>query len=268
MTRVALCLPCSLIWIGTALQHAAPRCSMRATGSRAMSPRLRLATRATASARGRVATASARRRVATRATAGEELLAAAAALRREASALEREITTDAPPPPEPAAPPPAPPPPAGVLADELVPWNGQVFADSIELAQAGGTTTRIPAEWRPWFKRGASVVFRRSLPLPLGLILEEAGGGAIAVAEAAPGGNGALADVRPGDVLRACTAVNSKIVYGNVVFPLDGANTVRRRSLVPCDMQAFETVMDALRSNAGGEADEEVLLVLERELPP
>ena len=55
--------------------------------------------------------------------------------------------------------------------------------------------------------------------------------------------------------------VSSTIVYGNAMFPLDGANTKWRRTLAPCDMQPFETVMEQITSNEGT-----VLLVLEREI--
>ena len=50
-------------------------------------------------------------------------------------------------------------------------------------------------------------------------------------------------------------------VYGNAMFPLDGANTKWRRTLAPCDMQPFEQVMEQITSNEGT-----VLLVLERQV--
>ena len=61
-----------------------------------------------------------------------------------------------------------------------------------------------------------------------------------------PGGSGEERDIRPGDVLRACSAISSTIVYGNAMFPLDGANTKWRRTLAPCDMQPFEQVMEQI----------------------
>ena len=96
---------------------------------------------------------------------------------------------------------------------------------------------------------------------PPGIILEEAGGGAIRVAEVRPGGSGEDRDIRPGDVLRACSAISSTIVYGNAMFPLDGANTKWRRTLAPCDMRPFEQVMEQVTSNEGT-----ILLVLERQV--
>ena len=167
------------------------------------------------------------------------------------------------------APPPAPEPPApskpktvaGVSPSEALEWTGSAFAGAIELVQEDGSKRRTPAEWSPWYGAGKSVVFQRELTLPLGVILEEGGGGSIVVAEVRPGGSGEQRDIRPGDVLRACSAISSTIVYGNAMFPLDGANTKWRRTLAPCDMQPFETVMEQITSNEGT-----VLLVLERQV--
>ena len=168
-------------------------------------------------------------------------------------------------PPEPPAPePPAPSKPktvAGVSPSEALEWTGSAFAGKIELEQEDGSKRRTPAEWSPWYGAQKSIIFQRQLSLPLGIILEEAGGGAIRVAEVRPGGSGEERDIRPGDVLRACSAISSTIVYGNAMFPLDGANTKWRRTLAPCDMQPFETVMEQITSNEGT-----VLLVLEREI--
>jgi hypothetical protein len=190
------------------------------------------------------------------AATSEDLLAEAAALRREANAMEAEIAPP-PPPPAPAKPKTV----AGVSPSEALEWTGSAFAGAIELVQEDGSKRRTPAEWSPWYGSGKSVCFQRELPLPLGIILEEAGGGAIRVAEVRPGGSGEDRDIRPGDVLRACSAISSTIVYGNAMFPLDGANTKWRRTLAPCDMQPFETVMEQVTSNEGT-----ILLVLEREI--
>ena len=190
------------------------------------------------------------------AATSEDLLAEAAALRREANAMEAEIAPP-PPPPAPAKPKTV----AGVSPAEALEWTGSAFAGAIELAQEDGSTRRTPAEWSPWYGVQKSIIFQRELNLPLGIILEEAGGGAIRVAEVREGGSGEDRDIRPGDVLRACSAISSTIVYGNAMFPLDGANTKWRRTLAPCDMRPFETVMEQVTSNEGT-----ILLVLEREI--
>ena len=194
------------------------------------------------------------------AATSEDLLAEAAALRREANAMEAAMEAE-------IAPPPPPPPPskpktvAGVSPSEALEWTGSAFAGAIELVQEDGSKRRTPAEWSPWYGDQKSIIFQRQLSLPLGIILEEAGGGAIRVAEVRPGGSGEERDIRPGDVLRACSAISSTIVYGNAMFPLDGANTKWRRTLAPCDMQPFEQVMEQVTSNEGT-----ILLVLEREI--
>ena len=196
------------------------------------------------------------------AATSEDLLAEAAALRREANAMEADLEAELAPPPAPAPKPkPTPTSVAGVSPSEALEWTGSAFAGAVELAQEDGTTRRTPAEWSPWYGSGKSVCFQRELTLPLGIILEEAGGGAIRVAEVREGGSGEQCDIRPGDVLRACSAISSTIVYGNAMFPLDGANTKWRRTLAPCDMQPFETVMEQITSNEGT-----ILLVLEREI--
>ena len=194
------------------------------------------------------------------AATSEDLLAEAAALRREANAMEADLEAEiapTPPPPAPSKPKPV----AGVSPSEALEWTGSAFAGAIELVQEDGTTRRTPAEWSPWYGAGKSVVFQRELALPLGVILEEGGGGSIIVAEVRPGGSGEQRDIRPGDVLRACSAISSTIVYGNAMFPLDGANTKWRRTLAPCDMQPFEQVMEQVTSNEGT-----ILLVLERQV--
>ena len=193
------------------------------------------------------------------AATSEDLLAEAAALRREANAMEADLEAEIAPPPPPA--PSKPKTVAGVSPAEALDWTGSAFAGAIELAQEDGSKRRTPAEWSPWYGAGESVVFQRELTLPLGIILEEAGGGAIRVAEVREGGSGEDRDIRPGDVLRACSTISSTIVYGNAMFPLDGANTKWRRTLAPCDMRPFETVMEQVTSNEGT-----ILLVLEREI--
>ena len=197
-----------------------------------------------------------------RAAATSEDLRQAAALHAEANAMEAAMEAELAPPPAPA-PKPAPKPAsvAGVSPSEALEWTGSAFAGKIELVQEDGSTRRTPAEWSPWYGAQKSIIFQRQLSLPLGIILEEAGGGAIRVAEVRPGGSGEERDIRPGDVLRACSAISSTIVYGNAMFPLDGANTKWRRTLAPCDMQPFETVMEQITSNEGT-----ILLVLEREI--
>ena len=140
----------------------------------------------------------------------------------------------------------------------------------------------------------------------MGVILEEGGGGAIVVAEVVEGSAGERADVRVGDVLRACSAVTRGIRYGGAAAPEAGSALGRRpaepferfsasrdfprlesssggptareksatrglqvpelrRTLVPCDMQPFDDVMDSVRSNLDAPVgDPEVVLILER----
>jgi len=134
----------------------------------------------------------------------------------------------------------------------------------------------------------------------MGVILEEGGGGAIVVAEVVEGSAGERADVRVGDVLRACSAVTRGIRYGGAAAPEAGSALGRRpaepferisasifrvssgtareksatrglqapelrRTLAPCDMQPFDDVMDSVRSNLDAPVgDPEVVLILER----
>ena len=129
------------------------------------------------------------------------------------------------------APPPAPEPPApskpktvaGVSPSEALDWTGSAFAGSIELQQEDGTTRRTPAEWSPWYGAGESLVFQRELTLPLGIILEEAGGGAIRVAEVREGGSGEQCNIRPGDVLRAGCGYEENNLCNRVLIKKYGA---------------------------------------------
>ena len=118
--------------------------------------------------------------------------------------LEAEIAPP-PPPPTPSKPKTV----AGVSPSEALEWTGSAFAGAIELEQEDGSKRRTPAEWSPWYGVQKSIIFQRALNLPLGIILEEAGGGAIRVAEVREGGSGEQCDIRPGDVLRACSAISS-----------------------------------------------------------
>ena len=146
------------------------------------------------------------------AATSEDLLAEAAALRREANAMEAAMEAELAPPPAPAPKPkPKPASVAGVSPAEALEWTGSAFAGKIELVQEDGSTRRTPAEWSPWYGAQKSIIFQRQLSLPLGIILEEAGGGAIRVAEVRPGGSGEERDIRPGDVLRACSAVSTRV---------------------------------------------------------
>ena len=145
------------------------------------------------------------------AATSEDLLAEAAALRREANAMEADLEAEIAPPAPAPAPKPKPASVAGVSPSEALEWTGSAFAGKIELVQEDGSTRRTPAEWSPWYGTQKSIIFQRQLSLPLGIILEEAGGGAIRVAEVRPGGSGEERDIRPGDVLRACSAVSTRV---------------------------------------------------------
>ena len=196
----------------------------------------------------------------------DALLAEAARLRKEVQSLEAEFA-----PPQELEPEPEPEPPelrAGVAPDEVIPFDGKVFSARITLEQFDGSERSTPAEWRPWFDRRTSVMFQRRLALPLGIVLEEGGDGRVVVVEVAEDGAGAAAEIRAGDVLRACSAVTSSLRYGSAVFPLAGATPELRRQLAPCDMVPFDDVMDTLRSNLEappGEEPRDCVLVLERE---
>jgi hypothetical protein len=193
--------------------------------------------------------------------ASDDLLAQAAALRREANEMQAEYNELAPPPPPEPEPKPKPSEVAGVSPSEVLEWTGSAFAGTVELSQEDGATRRTPAEWSPWYGAGKLLAFQRELSLPLGIILEEGWGGSIRVAEVRPGGSSEQRDIRPGDVLRACSAMTKQIVLGNALLPESTANTKLKKSLAPCDMQPIGTVMDNIISNEGT-----ILLVFEREL--
>mmetsp|Transcript_15360 Transcript_15360/g.31575 ORF Transcript_15360/g.31575 Transcript_15360/m.31575 type:complete len:216 (-) Transcript_15360:282-929(-) len=113
------------------------------------------------------------------------------------------------------------------------------------------------------------------VPLPLGMVIEESETlpGKIEVVEVGEGSNAANADIRVGDVLRACsaqktdaaTAAESNIAF-NVLAGATTAGVEIKKAMYFTDKRTFEGAMGALTTNAeakGGTG--RVVLVLERE---
>lgn len=105
--------------------------------------------------------------------------------------------------------------------------------------------------------------------LPLGLILgeHERIPGATAVDETVPDGNGHVAGVREGDILRAVTACQVtmetptwQLIAGGIGQPKT------KRFMFSTDGVAFEEVMEAVASNRMDPEQREVWLVVERKV--
>ena len=121
-------------------------------------------------------------------------------------------------------------------------------------------------EFTPSWKDGECELAVVRVPLPMGMVIEDNPTspddrmpGFINVAEVTDGSNAAKAGIRPGDALRACTALRIKPVEDATAFI--EANTSRARALFVADSQPFEQCMAALRSNAD---DGAVTMVVER----
>ena len=147
-------------------------------------------------------------------------------------------------------------------------------------------------EFAPALPLGTSELLKLTAPLPLGIILEEGGEqegkedhddggndgtssgspvgrGFTWVAEVGGGSNGEAAGVRPGDVLRACTAV--KVQMEMPTWQLLGGGIGRPRPfrfIYSVDQRPFEEVMDAVGSNRLDPEARDVTLVVERPSAP
>ncbi|KAL7524429.1 hypothetical protein ACHAWF_000946 [Thalassiosira exigua] len=124
-----------------------------------------------------------------------------------------------------------------------------------------------PQDIPPRLKGGKSRILAVQAPLPLGLVLGEEAStpGLASVDEVAPDGNGAIAGVRRGDVVRAVTACQAtmetptwQLLAGGVGRP------TTKRFVYSADGRPLEEVLDAIGSNRMDAQGRDVWLVLER----
>eukprot|EP00571_Detonula_confervacea_P016018 CAMPEP_0172308332 /NCGR_PEP_ID=MMETSP1058-20130122/8956_1 /TAXON_ID=83371 /ORGANISM="Detonula confervacea, Strain CCMP 353" /LENGTH=252 /DNA_ID=CAMNT_0013020717 /DNA_START=998 /DNA_END=1757 /DNA_ORIENTATION=+ len=122
-------------------------------------------------------------------------------------------------------------------------------------------------DFPPRLKGGKSRIVTIQAPLPLGLVLGEDASmpGLTSVDEVAPDGNGASADIKQGDIVRAVTACQTtmetptwQLIAGGIGQPKT------KRFIYSVDGRPLEEVLDAIGSNRMDVQGRDAWLVLER----
>lgn len=115
---------------------------------------------------------------------------------------------------------------------------------------------------------GKSRIVAVQAALPLGLVLGQdasAAPGLTSVDEVAPGGNGDLAQIKEGDVVRAVTACQATMETPTWQLLAGGIGQPKtKRFLYATDGRPLEEVLDAVGSNRMDATGRDVWLVLER----
>ena len=142
------------------------------------------------------------------------------------------------------------------------------YSAKVPIMKGDGSTVVERVDFPPRWPEGTSLIWTCEASLPLGIILgeSEAIRGLTVVDEVVEGSNGALAGVRVGDIVRACTACRAimkaptwQILAGGIGMP------ETCRFMYNIDGRPFEEVMQAIGSNRMDPEQRPVLLVLERQ---
>jgi len=143
----------------------------------------------------------------------------------------------------------------------------QKYSAEIPIMKGDGSTVVERIDFPPRFKSEDSYIETFEAPLPLGLILGESEDmpGLTMVDEVSKGGNGEIAGVKVGDIVRACTACQTimkaptwQLMAGGIGMP------ETRRMMYNIDGRPFEEVMEAVSSNRMDPEGRPVILVVER----
>ena len=141
------------------------------------------------------------------------------------------------------------------------------YSAEVPILKGDGAEVVEQIDFPPRISGGKSFITSVSAELPLGIILGESEDmpGLTTVDEVLEDGNGALAGVEVGDILRACTACQAmmkaptwQIIAGGIGQP------ETRRFMYGVDERPFEEVMEAIGSNRMDPAQRPVVLVLEK----
>ena len=114
---------------------------------------------------------------------------------------------------------------------------------------------------------GKSRIIAVQAPLPLGLILgqEVSIPGLTSIDEVAPDGNGEIAQIKQGDIVRAVTACQTTMETPTWQLLAGGIGQPKtKRFVYSVDNRPLEEVMDAIGSNRMDVQGRDVWLVLER----
>lgn len=141
------------------------------------------------------------------------------------------------------------------------------YAVTIPILKGDGEIVMEQVDFPPRIPGGKSKVFAYQSSLPLGLILgeHESIPGAVSVDETAPDGNGKIAGIQEGDVLRAVTACQATMETPTWQLIVGGIGQPKtKRFMFSTDGVPFEEVMDAVASNRMDPEGRDVWLVVER----
>ena len=125
------------------------------------------------------------------------------------------------------------------------------------------TTTKKEAVLRriaPSRKDDTTAIASVVVPTPLGMVIEESANyrGKIEVIDVVPDGNAAKAGIRVGDILRGTTGMALNIQQASEEdfgFSVGLSEGTKQLAFLPTDRKNFDSVMNALQSNANrGEA--------------
>ena len=142
------------------------------------------------------------------------------------------------------------------------------YSAEVPILKGDGQTVMERVDFPPRIKDGKSSIMAVQADLPLGILLgeHEEIPGAIRVDEVAANSNGERADVREGDVLRACTACQQTMETPTWQLMAGGIGVPKtKRFMYATDGRPFEEVMDAVGSNRMDPEGRAVWLVLERQ---
>ena len=141
------------------------------------------------------------------------------------------------------------------------------YSTEVPILKGDGQTMMERVDFPPRIKDGKSSIMAVQADLPLGILLgeHEEIPGAISVDEVAAKSNGERADVREGDILRACTACQQTMETPTWQLLAGGIGKPKtKRFIFATDGRPFEEVMDAVSSNRMDPEGRAVWLVLER----
>mmetsp|Transcript_4554 Transcript_4554/g.12872 ORF Transcript_4554/g.12872 Transcript_4554/m.12872 type:complete len:246 (+) Transcript_4554:73-810(+) len=141
------------------------------------------------------------------------------------------------------------------------------YSAEVPILKGDGQTAMERVDFPPRIKDGKSSIMAVQANLPLGILLgeHEEIPGAISVDEVAAESNGERADVREGDILRACTACQQTMETPTWQLLAGGIGQPKtKRFMFATDGRPFEEVMDAVGSNRMDPEGRAVWLVLER----
>jgi hypothetical protein len=142
------------------------------------------------------------------------------------------------------------------------------YSAIVPILKPDGTILEERCDFTPTYQQdGSSYITTGEASLPLGLILGESAefSGRIVVDEVADGSNGQLAGIRPGDVIRACTACRMEMITPTWQLLAGGIGQPKTvRFMYSVDNRPFEEVLEAIGSNRMDPSNRDTLLVIER----